>query len=148
MVRGPFLPHKLCSLLDSFLFWPPSLHLCNFSHNVFSSPLFFPSTHASIRLSILLLYFPSSMIADYQPPDHPLFCPAVSLFQMFNIRFSSLLSTCLLSHFFFPFFPAFSNQYLTSHLLLIDLNYSVHFIRVTLDLHHSRMWNMIIRGRA
>lgn len=79
-----------------FLLWLPPLHLCNFSLNVFSSLLLFPlpSAHASICPSILPLYFPSCTMATSHPPDRPLFCPAVLLFQTFNICSSSLLSSC------------------------------------------------------
>lgn len=126
-----------------FLFWPPSLYLCNFSHNVFSSPLLFASTHALIPLSTPPLYFPSYTIAaSHRPSNHPLFSPAVWLLKTFNICFSWFFSTCLWSPHVFSllsFFP-FSNQELTYHLLLIDPNYTVHSVHAALDPHHSWSW--------
>lgn len=50
---GPWSISLSQIMLSAWLFLsrPPSLRLCYFSHNVFSSPLFFPPAYASIRLS-------------------------------------------------------------------------------------------------
>lgn len=133
VVRGPFLSRKLCSLLDSSCSGRcPSISVIS-PIMCFLHPFFFP-------LHMPLFVFPSCIFPPTRWPH--LIKPSRP-----SSSLSRCLSSCLWSPLFFlPFFPIFSNQWLTHRLLWIDPNYSVHFVCVTLDPHHSSVWHMIIRG--
>lgn len=134
---GPWSISLSQIMLSAWLFLsrPPSLRLCYFSHNVFSSPLFFPPAYASIRLS-----HPASLCSllhdgslSSAPPDRPLFRPAVLLFQIFHIRFSSLL---LASDLLISSSPSLPPSLTDSRLPGI----TVSTPDATVD--HSRVWHM------
>lgn len=104
-----------------FLSWPLLLRLCYFSRNMFSSPLFSPSAHASIRLShpasLFSLLHDGSLSSTPRPSSFPSRCLALS-----NIQYPFLLlASCLWSpHFFFTSFAPFSNRQLTCNFLTLQ----------------------------
>lgn len=127
VVRGPFLPRKLCSLLDSSSSGlHPSISVIS-PLMCFLHLFCFPLPMSLIVFPLYLLYFSSSaMAASRQPPRPSSFlsrCLALSDIQyLFHLlTFFSLLITLFL----FPLFSPFPTQELTYHLLLIDPNYSV-----------------------